>query len=501
MYNTSVAYREAIQGDIRDFRIKGVITTLEDETIEFDDSDVVVGSYKHNASSQPGELFQHGGAVAKDMQIEIFDRDFDDNNPVLKSLSGGTIEPQIGVVLNIEANRNLSYNSDFTKPLTSDWNSHYGTQSIVNNKFTYTVTEQNSNTRVEYVTPILEPGDYTFSMYSKNNSQLVFKNFDGSTYNTKFVSINDDYSLSHTTLKVLEKQQVVIRIYLLDANIGDTLQIDKFKLEEGLFHTDWSEKTELQTVWIPMGKFIIDDFSQKEERMTIRAIDEMVYLDVDYQESNLTYPATLLQIYVNICNDIGIIPRTTSFINSSVVVTEKPTDTTYRNVLQYLAELSGTFAQMHRQGGLELKWYENQLDYEITADDRFEYNKDTFKANIPGVYYNVETGSGNDKKVTKMLVGQEEGALDLSNNKLLLNIVNKNDVINSVYNKINTIEFYPYVSSYVGDPSLDVGDIITQIDTRGNVFASPVTDLSFSFRGNQSIEGKGQDYTVKKFKG
>ena len=504
MFNTSAAYREAIQADVRDFRIKGILTSRDGDVVEFDDRDVVLGSYVHNASSQPGDLFQHGGAVAKDMSIKIYDQGYDEENPETINFSGGTITVQVGVIPIIpEFGRNIELNADFRRNELDNWNVSNMSQTILNKTHMSTVTNTN-NPFIEYTTKELDVGNYVYSLLIKSDKELQFKNISGVKYDSTFVGKSNEYQWVSMSLEVLQKQRVSLKIYINNPSIGDKIHIDKFKLEKGIEKTPWSiapedsDKTDI-IVWTPMGKFYIDEFKQREEVMDIKAIDEMVLLDRDYDNSKLTYPASLLQIYSNICSDNNIMMRTVSFNNSNLIIPTKPEGTTYREVLQFVAELSGTFAQMSRLGGLELKWFTQHLDYDITPNDRMSFDKDDFITSIPGLYYEYERED--DEKSIEILIGQELGVLDLSENKLLHSIESPSEVLQSVFDIVSDISFEPYSISYVGDPSLDVGDIVTQTTLRGETIISPITNLSFSFKGTQTIEGNGQDYRIKQFVG
>ena len=48
------------------------------------------------------------------------------------------------------------------------------------------------------------------------------------------------------------------------------------------------------------GIFHIDDVNRQRNTIQIKAIDNMINLDKPYSLSNLSYPATLYQIYVNV---------------------------------------------------------------------------------------------------------------------------------------------------------------------------------------------------------
>ena len=50
----------------------------------------------------------------------------------------------------------------------------------------------------------------------------------------------------------------------------------------------------------------------------------MVELDKPYNLSNLSYPATLYEIYTNICNVADVSIGTTSFLSSDYAVPTRP---------------------------------------------------------------------------------------------------------------------------------------------------------------------------------
>lgn len=243
--------------------------------------------------------------------------------------------------------------------------------------------------------------------------------------------------------------------------------------------------------YVPLGRFNIDDVNIKSNTIGLKAMDNMINLDKPYSLSKLSYPATLYQIYTNICS-VGDIPiGTLDFPNKDYIVTERPSnDLTLRDVLGYVAELSGTFAKCDRTGRLELKWYE-PTDIEISPDIRYDFIPSDYIVQIKGVMASTED--------TTYLVGNEDYAIDLSENPLLQG--DYENVLPNIFENIKDITFTPYTSNFKGNPAIQAGDMIVQVDKNGKEYNTLVTKMVYKYRGRSSLEAKGLPDISKGYKG
>ena len=73
-------------------------------------------------------------------------------------------------------------------------------------------------------------------------------------------------------------------------------------------------------------------------------------------KSNLSYPATLLQIAHDICALVGVQLATINFSNSGYTVNYKPelSNVSCRKAIAQIAELAGGYARITRDGKLEI---------------------------------------------------------------------------------------------------------------------------------------------------
>lgn len=244
---------------------------------------------------------------------------------------------------------------------------------------------------------------------------------------------------------------------------------------------------------IPLGVFYIDEPLKERNAINIKSVDSMIKLDKPYSLSTLSYPATLYQIYVDICNFIDVQVGTLNFPNKDITVSEKPSDNyTFRDVLKCVSELAGRFSIMNRVDALELRWY-TESGLTITPMNRMYFKTKEYSVKISGVQTTIDD--------VTYLYGTSGYVIDFSGNFLLQAISNYGLVLQNITEAISALQFVPYESSWQGNPALEVGDIITQIDRDGNEYKTIVTHNTYKYRGQGTIFAKGLPEISRGFKG
>lgn len=253
------------------------------------------------------------------------------------------------------------------------------------------------------------------------------------------------------------------------------------------------ESDEAQELWeyVPLGRFNVDEVIKARNSIKLKALDCMIELDKPYSLSSLSYPATIYQIYQNICTVADVLPATTAFVNQNYIVQTRPEgDYTLRDMLSYVAELSGSFARMNRTGALELFWYTSS-GLTLTGANRFDFKPREDLIQIKGVKFETEDAV--------YIAGTDEYVVDLSDNPLLQS--DYATVISNIYNKVNITIFTPFESRWQGNPAIQAGDIITQIDRDGVSHATLVTHSTYKYRGASSLAARGLPVKAKGYKG
>lgn len=139
----------------------------------------------------------------------------------------------------------------------------------------------------------------------------------------------------------------------------------------------------VNSTWLacPMGVYIIELPTQRRSQL-IHAFgyDQMQKLDVicDSWWNGLDFSGglTMLQIVNSMASQVGVSVSTdtaSAIINSTVTYTSAPlscVEVTYRELLELIAEATGTVARFDRDGALDLKWFTTPLidGHTVTVD-------------------------------------------------------------------------------------------------------------------------------------
>jgi hypothetical protein len=121
----------------------------------------------------------------------------------------------------------------------------------------------------------------------------------------------------------------------------------------------------MQFLYSNVGSFVIEKpLSQEQDAIiTLKGSDYLANRALKAFSDTLTYPKTVLRILQQACLLANITLKTTTFVNSTVSIPEKPVwdeNTTCRDVISYVACLAGGFARIDRNGELEIISFANQ---------------------------------------------------------------------------------------------------------------------------------------------
>ena len=227
----------------------------------------------------------------------------------------------------------------------------------------------------------------------------------------------------------------------------------------------------------PMGVFVIDiPTKRRVQLVSATGYDQMQLLDTvcDTWWSGLNWSGglTLLQILNSMAAQRGVFVSANTaaaLVNSSVTYTEPPfscVEVTYREVLEYIAEATGTIARFDRDGYLDLRFFSaakiSGSTVTINADtvgntcldiDIAEYQAaavDLLKVKIAEDDIGVTVGSGtNQYTIVNNLFLYGSTATIITNRAT------------PIYNRLNGLGAYtPIQAKLIYDWSLEAGDII-----------------------------------------
>lgn len=186
---------------------------------------------------------------------------------------------------------------------------------------------------------------------------------------------------------------------------------------------DWDDST-ADMHYVPLGVFIVDAPPRALNTISITSLDRMAHFDRTVSDADLAelfYNApTIAELLVRLCNKCAVSLSTTpsTLLNSDYIVTEKPTDEnlTYRQILKWICEITGTCGYMDWDGKLRLEWYNNQSDITITPSIRYSSDVAENDITLSGIEVDVT-----DNEVYQTSPFTDDYAIAISDNSLISN--------------------------------------------------------------------------------
>lgn len=258
-----------------------------------------------------------------------------------------------------------------------------------------------------------------------------------------------------------------------------------------------------KTEWLDKGVFHAEPGRDTGDIITVSAFDEMISFDQPYIKSKLEYPATLREILQDACSccDVKISPDTAVFDNSDFVVDARPDDSslTFRQVVQWVAQIACKYARINNAGQLTLQWYRMELLDQEASD--LQENTNVVKMNtlksgslietddvvITGIRVTEESkdseASGTE---TVYQYGEDGYVLEVTGNRLVQG-GKGNRVAEYLGKKLNGLRFRPLNVICQSDPSVESGDIGLVTDRKNNMYKTIVTGTQYNGGGTQSF--------------
>lgn len=309
---------------------------------------------------------------------------------------------------------------------------------------------------------------------------LKLRNYDG-----KFNDVSFEGAVLNVKIGIHAANTSELGNFILGKSVlGFAKGLGNFILGTGRLG-DYSVDTEVY--WVPCGLFIVDTPPRKLSTISISALDYMVLFDREVNASALSFPIhvdALIQKICSICNvtlatDVSVLPNHYFSIGGLPDTNQK---LTYRQLLQWCAQLTGTCAFMDGSGRLVLKWYE-QTGVTITASER--YSSDMLENDITITGFTCDDGKGNT-----YLSGTTDYTLDLSDCGFLTN--SYEGVLKELQAARGGFAYRPYSATIKSAPYLFPLDMIRYKDKDGVVHDTIVTNVTLALNCNTAISGAGE---------
>lgn len=255
--------------------------------------------------------------------------------------------------------------------------------------------------------------------------------------------------------------------------------------------------------WLNKCIFTAEPGTVSGDTISVNAFDDMVKFDADYSQSKLVYPATLGAIVRDACSCCGVTlaPDTATFNKSNYVVQSRPNDSalTFRQVLQFVGQISCKFFKINTEGKLSAKWYDTDTLESIDMN-----NVNTEKVILIDELHTGSTLQTDDVVITGVKVieenrdeensssevtyksGTDGYVLEVSGNKLIQGGKGA-EVVNYLGECLNGLQFRPVSINASTDPCRESGDLAVIIDSKGNKYKTIFTNVNYVAHRAQAL--------------
>lgn len=248
---------------------------------------------------------------------------------------------------------------------------------------------------------------------------------------------------------------------------------------------------------IPEGRFTVIDSVAPGDVLEITAYDNMYKLDSSFT-SGLTYPATLQQMWNELCSYYDLTNGSPSFANNDFTVLSAPTGLTGRELAGYIAQLAIGNAIVDANGRLCIKSYdfapfdtpetvsaddiETESGIPILSDFTSDPDIGTDDVSITGVMTTVDNEESNED--TTLVYGTDVYALSISNPLIA---GKESTAIAMIGDALIGVTVRPFSGSFSPNPAVEVMDLVYVVDKKDNAYKSFITENDFEYLGNSSV--------------
>lgn len=259
-----------------------------------------------------------------------------------------------------------------------------------------------------------------------------------------------------------------------------------------LYMTFWLPKTkELKEriEKIEYGYFTVTKPETYGQTVIVAAVDDMYRADKAFY-SDLIFPVSASELFIEMCEHCGIQPGNTLFRNNDFIIKEKPSgsDLTFRAVFGYLAMLAAGNARISRQGTLEILSYDfSVFDQEgVRIQELRNFNSlkiGTEDVVITGIRMKVK---GKTAEEDQTFVCGKEGYLIEVENPLVAG--QEQQLVDSIGQKLIGVHLRDFSGDHIAYPLAEFMDPVYVEDRKGRKYPSVLTDIDFTFFGITTLK-------------
>ena len=287
-------------------------------------------------------------------------------------------------------------------------------------------------------------------------------------------------------------------VYAAELGISLFSDIDRYSLEDASITVSFHLKVGDAYEEVPMGIFYIAEANRKIKTLELKAYDAMLNLDKNFNKGlSSAFPYDFLSLLTKACHvelaqtkeEIEALTNGAELLG----IYQENDIETWRDFLYYLAQALGCFSTIDRDGKLRL------IPYGIT-DNKTVDSRHRFSSTFSDFVTRYTAVSSTNKKTDiaeYYSVKPDDGlTMNLGVNPLLqFGLEEKRKrIINNILSAITVVNYVPFDSDTIGDPALDLGDVIKFTGGHADeTKRSAITSIETKINGKQTIKCVGKN--------
>lgn len=257
---------------------------------------------------------------------------------------------------------------------------------------------------------------------------------------------------------------------------------------------------DLSTEYINMGKYKVErpnnEITASMSQITAyddlyTNLDNKYVCNIDYSSGN----NTVSDLYVDVCNQLGLTPKTTTFTNSTIPISNNPfiNGEKNRTVLQTICKIACSFIDIDNDTNkIDLCWLsQNESpDYIFYKNDYICFDGGQIKfgpINCLIIKNNVVDDENISIKDEESIAIHGEHSIVINEDYILHTPELREQAINSIWNKVKGLKYFDCkLTTYYGKPFLHLGDKIRIYINETDYFDTYVLKHAFTYDGTFS---------------
>lgn len=249
---------------------------------------------------------------------------------------------------------------------------------------------------------------------------------------------------------------------------------------------------------IPMGLFEVSEANRTVKCLELKAYDYMLRFEKGFNGFETVGKAyDFIHLCCEACHvgfalaqeEVEAMPNGSTELS---IYTDNDIET-FRDVLFYVGQVLGGFFCINREGMLELRKYGGVPVMEIARRQRFSSSFSDFITR----YTAVSSTNMRTQTAEYYALDPDDGlTMNLGVNPLLQFGLDetRRELCTNILNDISAIDYVPFDSDTIGNPSLDVGDVLTFTGGQADGDRlSAVTSMQVKLYGKQKLKGVGKN--------